>query len=329
MERQRDYKIVKILLLGPGESGKSTVLKQMRIIHMDGFSDSEKEARKPAVYANVFQNISMLLAGIEQLNLPLPVNNQELTLINERGIFNTYEVDVITPGHKILIDKIWHHPSTKTAYENRSEFQLNDSAKYFLDNLDRLCNRNYVPTVQDILMCRVPTTGVQEIQYDYQGIAFRIFDVGGQKSERRKWLNHFDNVTAVLFIAAISEYDQTMREVEGKNRMIDTLRLFADIVNSQFFVNSSVILFLNKKDLFEEKIKRIPLTVCFKKYKGDNSFEATTNFLRRCFEKLKSDDEKLIYTHLTWATQTDQVERVLSNSIDMIISENFKQAGVL
>lgn len=82
--------------------------------------------------------------------------------------------------------------------------------------------------------------------------------------------------------------------------MIDTLRLFADIVNSQFFVNSSVILFLNKKDLFEEKIKRIPLTVCFKKYKGDNSFEATTNFLRRCFEKLKNDDEKLIYTHLTW-----------------------------
>ena len=43
----------------------------------------------------------------------------------------------------------------------------------FLDNLDRLCKKNYVPTVQDILMCRVPTTGVQEIQYDYKGITFR------------------------------------------------------------------------------------------------------------------------------------------------------------
>ncbi len=85
---------------------------------------------------------------------------------------------------------------------------------------------------------------------------FRVFDVGGQRSERKKWIHCFEDVTAIIFIVALSEYDQVLVEDETTNRMHESLRLFDSICNNKWFVNTSIILFLNKKDLFEEKILR-------------------------------------------------------------------------
>ena len=80
------------------------------------------------------------------------------------------------------------------------------------------------------------------------------FDVGGQRNERRKWIHCFDNVDCVVFVASLSEFDQTLYEDETKNRLDEALELFAQISNSKWFVNASLILFLNKKDLFEKKV---------------------------------------------------------------------------
>lgn len=73
-----------------------------------------------------------------------------------------------------------------------------------------------------------------------------MFDVGGQRSERRKWIHCFENVTAVIFLCAISEYDQKLLEDEETNRLQEALTLFDGICNSKWFVNTSMILFLNK-----------------------------------------------------------------------------------
>ena len=50
--------------------------------------------------------------------------------------------------------------------------------------------------------------------------------------------------------------------------MEESLKLFESIINNRWFVETSVILFLNKKDLFEEKITTSPLTICFPDYSG-------------------------------------------------------------
>lgn len=60
-------------------------------------------------------------------------------------------------------------------------------------------------------------------------IKFRVFDVGGQRAERRKWINCFDNVTSVIFVAAISEYDQVLFEDPSKNRVEEAVELFEEI----------------------------------------------------------------------------------------------------
>ena len=62
------------------------------------------------------------------------------------------------------------------------------------------------------------------------------------------------DVTAVIFVAALSEYDQFLFEDKKTNRMVEALELFQEICNNRYFRNSSMILFLNKRDLFEEKI---------------------------------------------------------------------------
>ena len=95
-----------------------------------------------------------------------------------------------------------------------------------------------------------------------------MFDVGGQRSERRKWINCFENVTAVVFLVAISEYDQLLLEDESVNRMHEALTLFDSICNSRWFIKTSIILFLNKIDRFKEKLPISPLNKYFPDFDG-------------------------------------------------------------
>lgn len=87
---------------------------------------------------------------------------------------------------------------------------MNDSAKYFLDKLDEIGQASYLPSTQDILRTRVKTTGIVEINFSFKDLNFRVFDVGGQRSERKKWIHCFEDVTAIIFIVALSEYDQVI-----------------------------------------------------------------------------------------------------------------------
>ena len=162
-------------------------------------------------------------------------------------------------------------------FEHRSEFQLIDSCTYFCDRIDELVAKNYIPSKQDVLRShtfdfwgfvltstfsflffrsRASTTGIVEESFEIDGNQFKMFDVGGQRNERKKWIHCFENVTAVLFVASISDYNQTLYEDESTNRMMEALSLFEEICNSKWFKNTAMILFLNKRDIFAEKIKR-------------------------------------------------------------------------
>ena len=100
-----------------------------------------------------------------------------------------------------------------------------------------------------------------EEKYVIDGVQFTMFDVGGQRNERKKWIHAFDNVTAVIFVAAISEYDQVLYEDSQTNRIDEAIKLFDEICNSSWFSKTSMILFLNKSDLFKAKLKHVPLRV--------------------------------------------------------------------
>lgn len=114
-----------------------------------------------------------------------------------------------------------------------------------------------------------------------------------------------------------------------QSRMAESLRLFDSICNNNWFTNTSLILFLNKKDLLAEKIKRIPLTVCFADYKGQNTYEEAAVYVQRQFEDLNRNKEtKEIYSHFTCATDTSNIQFVFDAVTDVIIQNNLKYIGL-
>lgn len=139
----------------------------------------------------------------------------------------------------------------------------------YFDNIARIAQPDYLPNDQDVLRSRVKTTGITETTFIIGELTYRMFDVGGQRSERKKWIHCFENVTTILFLVAISEYDQLLFEDETVNRMQEALTLFDSICNSRWFVKTSIILFLNKIDRFKEKLPVSPMKNYFPDYDGE------------------------------------------------------------
>ena len=155
------------------------------------------------------------------------------------------------------IKALWKDTGILQTWKRRSEFQIVESVKYYFNEIDRIMQPNYVATQQDMLLARVRTTGIVTEKYVIDGKSFEMYDVGGQRNERKKWIHCFDDVTAVIFVAALSEYDQMLFEDSSTNRMVEAVELFNEICNNRNFTQSNMILFLNKKDLFEEKINHV------------------------------------------------------------------------
>ncbi|XP_068383208.1 guanine nucleotide-binding protein G(o) subunit alpha-like [Eschrichtius robustus] len=113
-----------------------------------------------------------------------------------------------------------------------------------------------------------------------------------------------------------------------QNRMHESLMLFDSICNNKFFIDTSIILFLNKKDLFGEKIKKSPLTICFPEYTGPNTYEDAAAYIQAQFESKNRSPNKEIYCHMTCATDTNNIQVVFDAVTDIIIANNLRGCGL-
>lgn len=326
-ERKELRDEVKLLLLGAGESGKSTFAKQMQIIHSNGFTKEERLTQRPVICCNVLDAMKKLVQAVERFKSDQRAPGPELLEDNEEAAEAIDEIDLtndlqLTGQTVQYLKALWADTAVQAAYERRSEFQLNDSAAYFFDELSRLARTDYVPSEADILRLRKKTTGIIETRFVAGTLGFRMVDVGGQRNERKKWIHCFEDVKLVIFITSLSEYDCVLEEDETTNRMRESLCLFSDVINNRWFIKTPVILFMNKKDLFAEKIKRVNLNVCFKGYRGkQRDYDEAIGYIAKRFidcNKSPSPDRQTIYTHQTCATDTDNA-RVVFNAVDEIL----------
>ncbi|KAI4893868.1 hypothetical protein NFI96_015017 [Prochilodus magdalenae] len=385
-DADKDARTVKLLLLGAGESGKSTIVKQMNvnvkcyecvdslIIHKDGYSLEECLEFIVIIYSNTLQSIMAIVKAMNTLNigygdaaqqawirvqtaqyegpslaLYLYVENRcvrtprlSVDPLSECGtcvlqdnarrlmhLADTIEEGTMPKELSDIILQLWKDTGIQACFDRASEYQLNDSAGYYLNDLERLVKPGYVPTEQDVLRSRVKTTGIIETQFSFKDLNFRMFDVGGQRSERKKWIHCFEGVTCIIFIAALSAYDMVLVEDDEVNRMHESLHLFNSICNHRYFATTSIVLFLNKKDVFVEKIKKAHLSMCFPEYDGPNTYEDAGNYIKVQFLDLNlRRDVKEIYSHMTCATDTENVKFVFDAVTDIIIKENLKDCGL-
>ncbi|NP_001083750.2 guanine nucleotide-binding protein subunit alpha-14 [Xenopus laevis] len=320
---------LKLLLLGTGESGKSTFIKQMRIIHGSGYTDEDRKGFTKLVYQNIFTSMQSMIRAMDTLRIQYTSEqNMENALV-----IREVEVDKVSSlerKHVEAIKKLWEDEGIQECYDRRREYQLSDSTKYYLSDIDRISNPGFIPTQQDVLRVRVPTTGIIEYPFDLENIIFRMVDVGGQRSERRKWIHCFENVTSIIFLVALSEYDQVLAECDNENRMEESKALFKTIITYPWFQNSSVILFLNKKDLLQEKIMYSHLIDYFPEFTGPKQdSQAARDFILKLYQDQNPDKEKVIYSHFTCATDTENIRFVFAAVKDTILQLNLREFNLV
>ncbi|MBN3315543.1 GNA11 protein, partial [Atractosteus spatula] len=482
------------LLPGTGESGKSTFIKQMRIIHGTGYTDEDKRGFTKLVYQNIFTAMQSMIRAMETLKIQYKYEQNKSNALLVREV-DVEKVSSFEQPYINAIKMLWTDPGIQECYDRRREYQLSDSTKYYLSDieriaspgyvptqqdvlrvrvpttgiieypfdleniifsylsdLDRIADPSYLPTQQDVLRVRIPTTGIIEYPFDLQSIIFRMVDVGGQRSERRKWIHCFENVTSIMFLVALSEYDQVLVESDNElqhsgggldpqsqlaqegagsrvyskaisfhcsqlrsyqeavvkmkrvnwdspgpagilnytvllrasrssdaeqysgssngeeetssrrghgvasegagmlgspcarglrsppaldtlgdqNRMEESKALFRTIITYPWFQNSSVILFLNKKDLLEEKIMYSHLVDYFPEFDGpQRDAQAAREFILKMFVDLNPDSDKIIYSHFTCATDTENIRFVFAAVKDTILQLNLKEYNLV
>ena len=187
----------KILMLGAGESGKSTIVKQMRIIHGAGYSETERKDFRETVHMNAIQGLDIILQAVQDLQINFEMDESLLFAKKFAELKQLTLEDGISNEIGTLMMNLWKDKGVKKCFARSSEYQLGDSVGYFLNNLKRLCDPDYIPTQHDVLQARVCTTGINEYRFICKGIHFMMVDVGGQKSQRKKWLHCFDDVTGI------------------------------------------------------------------------------------------------------------------------------------
>ncbi|WCJ29295.1 Guanine nucleotide-binding protein alpha-1 subunit [Euphorbia peplus] len=353
-ETKAEKHIQKLLLLGAGDSGKSTIFKQIKLLFQSGFDEGELKSYVSVIHANIYQTIKMLYDGSKELaqneadatKYVISSDNKDigekLSEIGGRLNYPSLSKDLARE-----IEILWKDAAIQETHARGNELQVPDCANYFMENLQRLSDSNYVPTKDDVLYARVRTTGVVEIQFSpvgenkKSGEVYRLFDVGGQRNERRKWIHLFDGVTAVIFCAAISEYDQTLFEDENKNRMIETKELFEWVLKQPCFEKTSFMLFLNKFDIFEKKILKVPLNVCewYKDYQpvstGKQEIEHAYEFVKKKFEELyfqsTSPDrvDRVFKIYRTTALDQKLVKKTFKLVDETLRRRNLFEAGLL
>ena len=165
-------KELKLLLLGTGESGKSTFIKQMKIIHGMGYSESERKIFTKIVYQNIFVAIQSIIRAMDKLNILYndPKNIKNVQLVSD---VNTETVNTFDKQMAEAIVQLWADNGVRECYNRRREYHLNDSAKYYLNAVDRISSPDYVPSVQDILHVRIPSTGIVEYLFYLDSVIFR------------------------------------------------------------------------------------------------------------------------------------------------------------
>jgi len=343
----------RLLLLGAGESGKSTIVKQMRILHVDGFKDDERKEKIVDIKKNMRDAMLAMTNAMTTLDPPVDLevaeNEESLNFFKAQPQGHVVSEEDFTEEFFHHLDKLWKDEGIQKCFRRSNEYQLIDCAKYFLDQISIIRHDSYIPSNQDLLRCRVLTRGIFETKFQVDKVHFHMFDVGGQREERRKWIQCFNDVTAIIFVVASSSYDMTIREDVGQNRLKEALELFNNIWNNRWLRTISVILFLNKQDVLAEKVMRgqTQISTYFPEYDNyDVPNDASSSaehegedarvvkakyFIRDEFLRISATGSQrhYCYPHFTTAVDTENIRRVFNDCRDIIQRMHLKQYELL
>ncbi|KAH6910634.1 heterotrimeric G protein alpha subunit [Coprinopsis sp. MPI-PUGE-AT-0042] len=433
---KKDRNVVKILLLGQSESGKSTTLKNFRMRYAKKEWDEERDGWKAVIHLNIIQSIATILRALEaEMNgetqsedepgssaaasaptpSPFPFTDKHKLLFikltpllhveaelkrrlgaNDDPVssalmtatpFDTPDNEnvqrkevsdfyvrswktVLEPdaraslprssssnlaigtlaGCKEDMKSLWKDKVVRDIIKKR-RIRLYDSASFFLDDLERIASRDYVVTDTDVMRARLRTVGIQEHHivfnrggpgaWDITNTSFsgtsrwewKIYDVGGCRTKRRAWVPYFEEVNVILFLAPVSVFDEFLEEDARVNRLQDSLILWTSICSTKILAKTQLIMFLNKCDLLQKKLKRIRFTDFVPSFgQRPNTTEEVVKHLKGNFRDIMKQCSPLPRsTHIwpTTVTDTESTARTLEAVRDGVLKDNLLASNLI
>ncbi|KAJ7249600.1 heterotrimeric G-protein alpha subunit, GPA3-like protein [Mycena rebaudengoi] len=333
----------KILLLGAGESGKSAIVKRMKI-HHGGFDAGELAEYRTTIHRNVLDSADALTRVVRRVGIDALEGSERAHAVQLLAAFpvaaragEALKVGLdpvplarvkLTPALADIIWHVAHIPAIDCFLAHATDFYLMDNVMYFFASMRRIASPTYVPSEEDIMRTRLTPTAITETRFPMGCLSIRIIDVGGQRSERKKWIHCFESVTSVLFCTALSEYDEVCLEDRRVNRMRESLYLFESVINSRWFLRTSIILFLNRIDVFKQKLPKSPLERYFPEYTGGNDLQKAAKFILWKF--MQENRAKLtVYPHVTQANDITNIRLVFAAAKETILQNALKDSGIL
>ncbi|KAL4073937.1 guanine nucleotide binding protein, alpha subunit [Scleroderma citrinum] len=320
----------KVLILGTRDSGKSNIVKQMKLIHQNGFTYEELMSYRPTIYRNTIHSARSIIVAMRKINVDCmnPLNRDNADKILD------YKVDssphfVLSPEIAQAIHELWQDPIIPTILDHSSEFHLMDSAAYFFNEVLRIGMHNYLPTANDVLRACDDSTGIKDTCFKMGQLSMHIIDVGDQNPERRKWIHCFESVTSIIFCVNLSEYDQVLLEDKGLacifNRLEESLILFDSVVNSRWFLRTAIILFFTKIDVFKVKLPKVPLEKYFPEYTGGTDVNKAAKYILWRF--MQANRARLsVYPHFTHEWDTSNIRLVFTAVKETILRNALNDA---
>jgi guanine nucleotide-binding protein subunit alpha len=234
---------------------------------------------------------------------------------------------------------LWKDPNVKQRLREK-RIRVEEGSGFFLDEISRITALRYFPSDQDVLKARLKTTGVVEHSFSIahsqrRFITWKIYDVGGARNQRHAWAPYFEDVNAIIFLAPISAFDQVLAEDPEVNRLEDSLLLWKSVVSNKLLAHVSIILFLNKVDLLQAKLKSgVRLSHHMPRY-GDrpNDYENVSSYFYNKFGSIhhtfSSNKEREFKIHLTSVTDTRRTATIIQNVRDIIVTVNLKNIHLM
>lgn len=313
-------KLPKLLLLGAGNGGKSTITKQLRLLFgtPKGYTDMDREELVPIVHHNIISSIKTLCLQSEVMKID--VVNQE----SRHFILNLQDHQEVMNATMLRhLQALWKDEGIQHTYQQRHTFPLPlvDHCEYFLNHAETTANDTYIPSDADILRCKARTTGIVECSVAFGDSKFIIYDVGGQRAERKKWVHCFKESTCLIYVAGVSGFDEKLIEDPDDNRLSEEFKLFEGVCDMH--PTKQIILILNKTDVLQEKIQRagqrgVKFSAFFPDCRDDGNYESVLAWIKAQFLARNKFPERSIQVMNLNAIDTDQVRSVFNQVKDQV-----------
>jgi hypothetical protein len=290
---------IKILVVGSSKVGKSTLVRQLRIITQENPfpEDDEWEQFQVAIRSNMIDLMYILCLTLDNRKYDLTEEQEELVawgqcqefllllLLQEQDEYDEDTKAMMFLQYKSVITKLWNSEAMSARWEEcESEGLVDWTKRWFLERLEDIAKPDYRPQHVDIL--RMNTTNNQEVRLEIQGTAYQF-------TEMTLPLPDCDipSADAVLHVACLADYDLWDKNHQN-NRMVESIEGFRKLVEHPELANAINLVIFNKRDLLGEKLSNSSLAdqAPFADYKGQkNNMNDAILYLAQQFEHEKEE----------------------------------------